>query len=37
MSWLSAGLLSSELYFIKINLNPGFCPYIPALNLENIY
>lgn len=37
MSTVSLSLMSSEQYNVKLNLNPGFCPYIPALKLDQIH
>lgn len=37
MSTVSLSLMSSEQYNVKLNMNPGFCPYIPALKLDQIH
>jgi len=34
---LSINLLTSTQVQLKANLNPGFCPYLPTLNIEDIY
>jgi hypothetical protein len=28
--------MDTEDYFVKMNLNPGFCPYYPTLRIKDI-
>lgn len=37
ISTVSLTLMVTSQYFISANLNPGFCPYIPGLKLDDIY
>lgn len=37
ISTLSMTLMVDKPYIIEGNLNPGFCPFIPALKMSNIF